>query len=111
MEVVVTTSAPERAEDIEAQREVERVDRLRAAIGKPSRGLRLSHSETGLTASQVSVLFTIARRGPLKLSDVVKIEGLNPTMLSRITAQLAEQGLIRRRADREDRRAAFVEAT
>jgi len=95
----------------EGRLEAERVDRLRAAIGKLSRGLRLRQSETGLTPSQVSVLFTIVRRGPLKLSEVVEIERLNPTMLSRITAQLAEQGLIRRRADSDDRRAAVVEAT
>lgn len=107
----MATAAPERPAKDEEQNAVESVDRLRAAIGKLSRGLRLSHSETGLTPSQVSVLFTIARRGPLKLSEVVEIERLNPTMLSRITAQLAEQGLIRRRADSDDRRAAVVEAT
>ncbi len=107
----MATAAPERPAKDEEQNAVESVDRLRAAIGKLGRGLRLSHSETGLTPSQVSVLFTIARRGPLKLSEVVEIERLNPTMLSRITAQLAEQGLIRRRADSDDRRAAVVEAT
>ena len=36
---------------------------------------------------------------------------MNPTMLSRITAQLCEAGLIRRSADPGDRRAAFVQAT
>jgi DNA-binding MarR family transcriptional regulator len=107
----VATMAPVRPAKTEEHGEAERVDRLRAAVGKMSRGLRLSHSETGLTPSQVSVLFTIARRGPLKLSEVVEIERLNPTMLSRITAQLTERGMIRRRADDEDRRAAVVEAT
>ncbi len=108
--MATTTVAASPAQE-EQHGEVERVDRLRAAVGKLSRGLRLSHSETGLTPSQVSVLFTIARRGPLKLSEVVEIERLNPTMLSRITAELAERGLIRRRADSDDRRAAVVEAT
>jgi DNA-binding MarR family transcriptional regulator len=59
----------------------------------------------------VSVLFTIVRRGPLKVSEVVEIERLNPTMLSRITAQLADRGLVRRRASSDDRRAAVLEAT
>ncbi len=107
----MVTATPSRTAEKRKHGEDDRVDRLRAAIGKLSRGLRLSHSEISLTPSQVSVLFTIARRGPLKLSEVVDIERLNPTMLSRITAQLAEQGLIRRRPDSVDRRAAVVEAT
>lgn len=86
-------------------------DRLRAAIGRLHRGLRSSHAGARLTPSQVSVLFTIVRRGPLGLSELAATEGLNPTMLSRITAQLCEQGLIRRRADSADRRAAVVETT
>ncbi|MGH2864920.1 MAG: MarR family winged helix-turn-helix transcriptional regulator, partial [Solirubrobacteraceae bacterium] len=36
---------------------------------------------------------------------------LNPTMLSRVTAQLCEAGLIGRSADPADKRQAFVAAT
>jgi DNA-binding MarR family transcriptional regulator len=85
--------------------------RLRAAIGKLSRRLRPTVAGSGLTPSQTSVLFTIVRFGPLRLSDLAEIESLNPTMLSRIAAQLCEDGLIRREADPNDRRAAFVRAT
>ena len=93
------------------ERDPDEPDRLRAAIGRLNRGLRASHTGAGLTPSQVAVLFTIVRRGPLGLSELAALEGLNPTMLSRITGQLCEQGLIRRRADSADRRAAVVEAT
>jgi len=106
----VTAAVAEREQQQE-HLDMEQVDRLRAAIGKLTRGLRLSQSAVGLSPSQVSVLFTIVRRGPLKLSEVAERERMNPTMLSRITAQLAEEGLIRRRADSDDRRAAVVEAT
>jgi DNA-binding MarR family transcriptional regulator len=85
--------------------------RLRAAIGRLSRRLRPTVSGSGLTPSQVSVLFTVARRGPLGLSELAEIESLNPTMLSRITAQLCDVGLIRRSANPGDRRAAVVAAT
>jgi DNA-binding MarR family transcriptional regulator len=85
--------------------------RLRAAIGRLSRRLRPTVAGSGLTPSQISVLFTIVRRGPLRLSEVAEIESLNPTMLSRVTGQLCESGLIRRSADPGDRRAAFVQAT
>jgi DNA-binding MarR family transcriptional regulator len=85
--------------------------RLRAVIGKLSRRLRPTVAGSGLTPSQTSVLFTIVRLGPLRLSEVAEIESLNPTMLSRITAQLGDSGLIRRSADPEDRRSANVAAT
>jgi DNA-binding MarR family transcriptional regulator len=85
--------------------------RLRAAIGKLSRRLRPTLAGSGLTPSQISVLFTVVRLGPLRLSELAEIEGLNPTMLSRIAAQLAESQLIRREADPGDRRAALLRAT
>jgi DNA-binding MarR family transcriptional regulator len=91
--------------------DAERTARLRAVIGRLSRRLRPTVAGSGLTPSQISVLFTIVRRGPLRLAEVAEIEGLNPTMLSRITAQLTDDGLIRRSADPGDRRAAFVAAT
>lgn len=91
--------------------ELEESARLRAVIGKLQRRLRSTRAGAGLTPSQISVLFTIVRQGPVGLSEVASIEALNPTMLSRITAQLTEAGLIRRKADPLDRRAARVEAT
>jgi DNA-binding MarR family transcriptional regulator len=87
------------------------VARLRAAIGKLSRRLRPTIAGSGLTASQISVLFTIVRLGPLRLSEVAEIEGLNPTMLSRLSGDLCAQGLITRSPDPADKRAAFVQAT
>ncbi len=85
--------------------------RLRAVIGRLSRRLRPTVAGSGLTPSQISVLFTIVRLGPLGLSELAAIEGLNPTMLSRITAQLCDSGLIRREADPSDRRSANVLST
>ncbi len=85
--------------------------RLRAVIGRLSRRLRPTVAGSGLTPSQTSVLFTVARLGPLGLSEISEIEGINPTMLSRITAQLCQSGLISREPDPGDRRAALVRAT
>ena len=42
---------------------------------------------------------------------MAEIESVNPTMLSRITAQLCDAGLISREASPGDRRAALVQAT
>ena len=108
------TAASTRAaseEQAPAIAEPEPTARLRAAIGRLSRRLRPTVAGSQLTPSQISVLFTIVRNGPLGLSDVAELESLNPTMLSRFIGQLTDAGLIRRTADPDDRRAALVEAT
>jgi DNA-binding MarR family transcriptional regulator len=87
--------------------------RLRASIGKLSRRLRptAAGAAAGLTPTRISVLFTIVRLGPIRLSELAEEEGLNPTMLSRVVADFAESGLVERGSDPADRRAALVEAT
>jgi DNA-binding MarR family transcriptional regulator len=95
----------------QAETQDETVDRLRAVIGRLSRRLRPTLAGSGLTPSQTSVLFTVVRHGPVGLSELARSEGLNPTMLSRITAGLCGQGLLRRSADPGDRRSGIVEAT
>jgi DNA-binding MarR family transcriptional regulator len=99
------------ATDFEHEFDHESVARLRAAIGKISRRLRPTAAGSELTPSQISVLFTVVRLGPLGLSELAEIEAINPTMLSRITGDLADAGLLRRESRPEDRRAATVTAT
>ena len=85
--------------------------RLRAAVGRLARRLRETKAGSGLTPTQISVLFTIARHGPLSLAELAEREALNPTMLSRVLGNLCESGLARRTTDTADRRAALAEAT
>ncbi len=87
------------------------VARLRVALARISRQLdRPARGET-LTHTQTSVLGTVARRGPLRISELAEREGINPTMLSRIVAKLEDSGLLHRRPDPGDGRAALVEVT
>jgi DNA-binding MarR family transcriptional regulator len=108
--VATPTASEQRKVDGERAQE-EASERLRAAIGRLSRRLRPTVAGSGLSPSQISVLFTVVRVGPLGLSELAQVEGLNATMLSRITAQLSEQGLIVRSSDPGDRRSAIVTAT
>jgi DNA-binding MarR family transcriptional regulator len=85
--------------------------RLRTVVGKLSRRLRPTLAGTGLTPTRISVLFSIVRLGPLRLTELADVEGLNPTMLSRVIAELQREGLVARVTDPQDRRAALVEAT
>ena len=82
--------------------------RLRRVIGQLARQLNASSTGAGLTPSQASVLGLIVARGPLSLVELGKLEGLNPTMLSRVISRLAAMGLIDRIPDPEDLRSASV---
>jgi DNA-binding MarR family transcriptional regulator len=85
--------------------------RTRSVIGRLGRGLRQAGSQTDLSPSQYEVFGTIARRGDLRLADLAAIEGINPTLLSRIVAKLEASGLVTRAPDPEDRRVAHVVPT
>jgi DNA-binding MarR family transcriptional regulator len=85
--------------------------RLRSLIGRLARRLRSTEAGAGLTPTQRSVLFAVVRSSPVGLSELADREGLNPTMLSRVIASLADAGLVRRLLDPSDRRVALAEAT
>lgn len=91
--------------------DAESVTRLRATIGRLARQMRVSATHAGLTPTQMSVLNSVTRHGPLRLAELTVIEGVNPTMLSRIVGKLDEAGLITRVTDPVDRRVVTVEVT
>ena len=91
--------------------DAESVTRLRVAVARVARLLNPTSTEEGLTPSQASVLGVVAARGPIGLTELTELEGLNPTMLSRIVAKLDELDYINRLQDPEDLRAAQVVAT
>lgn len=85
--------------------------RLRRVIVKVARQLNASSTGAGLTPSQASVLGLIVARGPMSLPDVGELEGINPTMLSRVIGRLVELRLIERIPDPADLRSVSVVAT
>ena len=87
------------------------VARLRIALARIARALDRQTRGASLTRTQSSVLGTVARLGPLRISELADIEGVNPTMLSRIVGKLEVTGLLHRSPDPDDKRAALVEAT
>ena len=95
------------------QLDLDTTARLRAVIGKLSRRLRPTPTAraAGLTPTRISVLLTVVREGPIRLSDLANAEGINPTQLSRAVAHLVESGLVERSADEGDRRAAWLTTT
>jgi DNA-binding MarR family transcriptional regulator len=87
------------------------VIRLRRVVLRLARQLNAALPPEGLTPTQASVLGVTATRGPVSLAELTEIEGINPTMLSRVVGKLDSAGLIKRLRDPDDFRAARVEAT
>ena len=87
------------------------VIRLRRVVLALARRLNAASVGEGLTPTQASVLSIVAFRGQLGLAELTEMEGLNPTMLSRVVGRLDAFGLIRRLRDPDDFRAARVEVT
>ena len=85
--------------------------RLRVVVGRLERRLNAAVSELDLTPTQMWVLTSVVRHGPIGISELATQEGLNPTMLSRVIGKLDDAGLIKRVPDPTDRRAALVEPT
>ena len=80
---------------------------LRLVVMRLARRLR-QQAEGGLTASRLSALSTIARLGPLTLGELAGVEQVQPPSMTRIVANLEEQGLVIREVDPQDRRVARV---
>ena len=93
--------------------DLDRATRLRMVIGRLSRRLRSTAAarDAGLTPTAISLLLSVVRAGPVRLSELAEAEGVNPTMLSRAIAGMVQDGLLERSSDQGDRRAAWIEAT
>ena len=89
----------------------EDVHRIRVALGRIARRVDRNSTEDGLTRTQFLLLSTVARRGPIGVRELAEIEGLNPTMLSRLVGKMAEAGLLARECGDQDRRVVSVRAT
>ena len=99
-----TTTTP--AGDLEA----ELAARLRLAVMRLARRLR-QQAEADVTASQLSALSSLARRGPLTLGELSAAERVKPPTMTRIVTSLEQLGLVTRSVDQADRRVARVEAS
>jgi DNA-binding MarR family transcriptional regulator len=91
--------------------DAETLSRIRIVLAKTARELNSTATGEGLTPTQASVLGLVYSRGPLGVSELIELEGLNPTMLSRILSRLSHLQLVRRYPDPDDLRAVTIEAT
>ena len=91
-----------------ADREVSLPARLRLAVGRLNRRIRVD-SAAVLPPLQTSVLVTLEENEPLRLSDLARREAVTPPTMSRVLAALDEADMLVRRPDPQDARSALVQ--
>jgi DNA-binding MarR family transcriptional regulator len=84
--------------------------RLRLAITRLARRLR-QQGETAASPTQLAVLATVERDGPLTLGELAAVERVQPPTITAAVGRLEDRGLVRRSIDPVDRRVARVEVT
>jgi len=83
---------------------------VRLVVGRLARRLR-QRTLGGLTPSQLSVLASLSRQGPLTLGDLAETEGVAPASISGIVGRLVDKRLVDRVPNPVDRRSTLVEMT
>lgn len=82
----------------------------RAAI-RLLRAVRVADDETGVSAPKLSALSVLAFGGPTSLSGLARAEQVTPATMSKLVSDLVAEGLVAKRADREDKRGVRIEVT
>ncbi len=82
----------------------------RAAI-RLLRAVRVADDETGVSAPKLSALSVLTFGGPSSLSALAKAEQVTSATMSKLVSDLEAEGLVAKRADREDKRGLRIEVT
>lgn len=86
-------------------------DALHSAAIHLLRGVRKQDERTGVGPARLSALSVLVFAGPLRLTELARIEQVKPPTMTKVVAGLEAAGLVRRRHDAADARAVRLEAT
>jgi DNA-binding MarR family transcriptional regulator len=84
---------------------------IRRAVAALARRLRSERAESSLSLTKLSVLGRLYRKGSLTAVELAAQERIQPQSLTRVLAELTEEGLISRRADVKDGRRQLLDIT
>jgi DNA-binding MarR family transcriptional regulator len=90
--------------------DAELVSRLRLTAMRLSRRLRREGADD-ITPSQLAILATVERYGPLTLGSIAEVEGVQPPTVTRIVAWLEGETMVRLAASPDDKRAKVASIT
>lgn len=79
-------------------------------VTRLARRLR-QQAETEASPTQLAVLATVERDGPITLGELAAVERVQPPTITAAVGRLEQRGLVQRRTDPDDRRVARVEIT
>lgn len=79
------------------------VDRLRVVLLRLARRIRTTYADD-ITPSQLTVLASLHRTGPMTVGQIAEHEHVRPPSASKIVAALEQAGLVERTTDPTDRR-------
>lgn len=86
-------------------------DALHSAAIHLLRGVRKEDEHTGVGPARLSALSVLVFAGPMRLTELARIEQVKPPTMTKIVAGLEAAGLVRRRVDADDARAVRLAAT
>jgi DNA-binding MarR family transcriptional regulator len=75
------------------------------------RRLRKEDEKAGIGPARLSVLSVLVFGGPMRLSELARIEQVKPPTMTKLVAALEDGALVKRHADGADARAYRVQAT
>lgn len=84
---------------------------LNDQFSRLSRQLRNMDMPDGMTPERLSALSVIEKRGPISVTALADKEMVRPATMSRMVSALVDEGLVRRREDKNDGRGVLVSAT
>ena len=84
---------------------------LRRSITRLARRLRADRTGAQVTLAKLSVLGHLQAGGPLAAGELAERERAQPQSLTRVLAEMEQDGLIQRAADPDDRRRSIVRIT
>lgn len=84
---------------------------LRIAVMRLARRLRTERASDAMTPSQMAVLATLMREGPMTPGDLAVVERVQPPSMTRILQALQHQELVQRAPHPDDRRQVLFSVT
>ena len=108
--MTAATSILAPTETLEPTLSFEDANRLRLVIARLSRRMR-QQANAGITPSQLAVLGTLNRMGPLTFGELAAAEGVQPPSITRIANALEERRLVERTVVSDDRRSSRLRLT
>ena len=86
-------------------------DALHSAAIHLLRGVRKEDERTGVGPARLSALSVLVFGGPMRLTELARIEQVKPPTMTKVIAGLESSGLVTRQVDVQDARAVRLKAT